>query len=671
LLGLGGRAFPLCPNRLLGAAQKFPDSVETCRFLQRIRSAERRRCAGYLDFRVSRFGVRVMERFRFPNSAGMTMRANQSRSDPIPFHLVLIKPTHYDDDGYPIRWVKAAIPSNTLACLNGLAEDASRRQVLGPEVAVRLQIYDETNQRVIPDRIIRKVRKEGGRALIGLVGVQSNQFPRAVDLARPFLSAGLPVCIGGFHVSGCIAMLPEMPPEMRAAQALGISFFAGEAEHGRIDQVMRDAWAGTLRPLYNFMDELPSLEGEPAPVMPARHIRRVSGALSSLDLGRGCPYQCSFCTIINVQGRKSRFRTPDDLERAIRENYAKGIRRFFITDDNFARNSHWESLFDRMIQLRVGEGLALGFTIQVDTLCHQLPHFIEKAAEAGVRRVFIGLENINPDNLIASKKHQNKITEYRLMLQKWREHGAITCAGYIIGFPRDTKASVLRDIEIIKEELAIDILELFYLTPLPGSEDHKVLWKDGVWMDPDLNKYDLYHRVIHHPRMSDEDWEDTYRTAWESFYSPDHIRTVLRRAAANPRGRPHTTLTTLLWFKLMTMFESVHPLEGGAFRRKSRRDRRHGQKLESPIVFYPRYLGESTVKLLRYWSVYRRCKTILKEVLAAPDQSTYTDVSITPPREEEFDSLDLYNATSGGTAALARKRRDDVLRTRLASTKNR
>jgi hypothetical protein len=70
------------------------------------------------------------------------------------FHLVLIKSTHYDDDGYPIQWVKAAIPSNTLACLNGLAEDASRRQVLGPNVAIRVHTYDETNRRVRPDRLV-------------------------------------------------------------------------------------------------------------------------------------------------------------------------------------------------------------------------------------------------------------------------------------------------------------------------------------------------------------------------------------------------------------------------------------------------------------------------------------------------------------------------------------
>src|ERR1043165_1864171 len=151
--------------------------------------------------------------------------AQVSDGRPAVFHFVMIKPTHYDDDGYPIQWFRSAIPSNTLACLNGLAEDARQRVVLGPDVDIRLHTFDETNRRVKPSSILRMIRKQGGKALIALVGVQSNQFPRAVDLARPFLSAHLPVCIGGFHISGCIAMLSEMPEEMRAAQALGVSFF--------------------------------------------------------------------------------------------------------------------------------------------------------------------------------------------------------------------------------------------------------------------------------------------------------------------------------------------------------------------------------------------------------------------------------------------------------------
>ena len=580
------------------------------------------------------------------------------------FHLVLIKPTHYDDDGYPIQWYRSAIPSNTLACLNGLAEDARRREVLGATVELRLDTYDETNRRVRPDRIIRRIRRDGGRALIGLVGVQSNQFPRAVDLARQFLAAGLPVCIGGFHVSGCIAMLPEMPPELRKAQAMGISLFAGEAEGGRLDEVLRDAWNGALKPLYNYMDDLPALDGEPAPILPKNIVRRTSGSLSSIDLGRGCPYQCSFCTIINVQGRKSRYRSPDDLERCVRDNCARGIKRFFVTDDNFSRNRNWEALFDRMIELRE-EGLDIGFTIQVDTLCHRIPGFIEKASQAGVRRVFIGLENINPDNLLGAKKHQNKITEYRTMLQQWHAAGAITYAGYIIGFPGDIKESILRDVEIIKRELPLDVLEFFMMTPLPGSEDHKKLWEEGAWMDGDLNKYDLDHVVAHHPKMSAAEWDEAYRAAWASFYSGDHVRTILRRIAANPRGRTGTTLSTLLWFRLMVAFEDVHPLEGGGLRRKSRRDRRFGLKRKSRLVFYPRYFAETAVKAWRYAALYRRWRAIHKEVLAAPDRHRYADLATAPPRDDELDTLDLYHATNGGEAALARKRRDDALRDRL------
>lgn len=591
------------------------------------------------------------------------MASPKTGSDPAIFHFVMVKPSHYDDDGYPIQWFRSAIPSNTLACLNALAEDASRREVLGAGVEIRLHTYDETNRRVKPDQIIRMIAQEGGRALVGLVGVQSNQFPRAVDLAKPFLAAGLPVCIGGFHVSGCIAMLPELPADIKAAQDMGIAFFAGEAEERRLDHVLRDAFNGELKPLYNYMNDLPALAGEPTPFLPRKHVSRTSGSLSSIDLGRGCPYQCSFCTIINVQGRKSRIRSADDLEHIVRENYAEGIKRFFITDDNFARNKDWEPLFDRMIDMRC-EGMNIGFTIQVDTLCHKIPNFIEKAAKAGVRRVFIGLENINPDNLIAAKKRQNKITEYREMLQKWRNHGAITYAGYILGFPADTKESIARDIEIIKRELPVDILEFFFLTPLPGSEDHKILNAKGIWMDPDMNKYDLNHRVSHHGKMSDLDWEEAYRAAWHAFYTPEHINTILRRTCACPVGRPGTTLSTILWFYLMILFEGVHPLEGGALRLKFRRDRRSGMKLENPIAFYVRYWGGTARKVWQYARVYLRTKAMLDAALKAPDRWSYSDLAIAPPEADEFEALDLYHETTGGEAALARKYRDDGIRAR-------
>ena len=243
-----------------------------------------------------------------------------------------------------------------------------------------------------------------------------------------------------------------------------------------MDGILQAAANGTLQPIYNYLKDLPALESEPTPILPAKHLRRTIQSFGSFDAGRGCPYQCSFCVIINVQGRKSRGRSADDVERALREHYAHGIRHFLITDDNFARHKDWEAIFDRIALLRERDKLKIRLMIQADVLCHKIPRFIEKAGRAGCDRVFIGLESINPANLIAAKKRQNKITEYRQMLLDWKKVGAIITAGYIIGFPFDTPESVRQDVEIIKKELPVDILGFTLLTPLPGSEDHKVLY---------------------------------------------------------------------------------------------------------------------------------------------------------------------------------------------------
>src|SRR5439155_13348341 len=285
-------------------------------------------------------------------------------------------------------------------------------------------------------------------------------------------------------VSGTMAMLDERDPDVQKALDMGVSVFAGEAE-GRLEQVLKDAYYADLQPVYNFMHDLPDLEGAATPLLPAERVYLTAGATTSFDAGRGCPIACSFCTIINVQGRKSRRRSPDDIEKIVRANVAQGLHSFFITDDNFARNKDWEIILDRLIRLREVAKLKISFIIQVDTLCHRLPNFIEKSARAGVKRVFIGLENINPESLIGAQKRQNKITEYRKMLLAWKTARVLTYCGYILGFPGDTRESILRDIRIIQKELPVDLLEFFYLTPLPGSEDHKKLHEAGVWMDPD------------------------------------------------------------------------------------------------------------------------------------------------------------------------------------------
>ncbi len=575
------------------------------------------------------------------------------------FQLVLIKNSHYDDDGYVIQWWRSSIPSNSLACVYTLAHDAAERRVLGPDVEIDITAVDETNTRIRIKDIIALIKKHDGFGMVGLVGVQSNQFPRALDVARPLRAAGVPVVIGGFHVSGLLAMLPEKPQDLEDALAMGCTLFAGEAE-GRIDQILRDAATRTLKPIYNFMNDLPSLESAPAPYLPPDTVRRVFDNHASFDAGRGCPFQCSFCTIINVQGRKSRRRTPDDIEQLIKRHWAEGIRRFFITDDNFARNKDWEPIFDRLIKIREQDKIDLRLIIQVDTACHKIPNFIEKAARAGVTRVYIGLENINPENLLAAKKRQNKITDYRKMLLAWKNAGVLIYAGFIMGFPGDTPETMLRDVEIIKKELPLDILEFMYLTPLPGSEDHKVLWQKGVWMDPDMNKYDLEHVTTGHPKMTREAWEKAYQAAWDAYYTPEHKMTILRRAAATGMGMSRL-LAVLFAFSAAFPVENLHPLQSGAFRLKYRLDRRPGFPIEPVWKFYPKYFWEIVSKHARLVKHWVELDLMRRKAVREQKIKPYTDLALTPVTEEENDTLEMFTHNEAARNEVAHIRKVDAL----------
>ena len=466
---------------------------------------------------------------------------------------------------YVIQWMRAYIPSNTLAVLYTLARDSGARGVLGSDTEIDITVVDEINARIKIGDLLAKLRAHGGYGLVALTGVQSNQYPRALDIARPFRAAGVPVVIGGFHVSGVLAMLPELRPNSKRRPSSASACSPARLE-GRMDMLLQDAATGTMKPVYNYLKELPSLESEPTPILPIEHLRKTIQQVATFDAGRGCPFQCSFCTIINVQGKKSRRRSADDVEKTIREHWAQGIKNFFITDDNFGRNKDWEPIFDRIIALRERENMNVKLMIQVDKLCHKIPNFIDKAVRAGTNRALIGMESINAANLLAANKRRNKITEYRKMLLAWKKAGTITVAGYILGFPFDTPESIREDLKIIQKELPLDFLEFFCLTPLPGSQDHQTLYRKGEWMHEDLNVYDGEHAAQLHPKMSREEWEAIYREAWTTLYTREHLETVMRRAAATDCSQ--SRLVGLMFLSRTSVpIENAHPLQGGILRR--------------------------------------------------------------------------------------------------------
>ena len=574
------------------------------------------------------------------------------------FHFVIIKPSHYDDNGYVIQWARSWIPSNTLATLYGLAMDCAERQILGEDVEIVLNSYDETNTRINMNKITAMINESGGNGLVGIVGVQTNQYPRALDIARQFREKNIQVCIGGFHVSGCLAMLPDITPDLQEAIDLGICLYAGEAE-GRLDMLLQTAYRKELLSVYNFMTDLPELADTPVPYLPAKHLRGTASALTSFDAGRGCPFLCSFCTIINVQGRKSRHRSADDVEQIIRANSKQGIDNFFISDDNFSRNVIWEAIFDRLIKLREEEGFEFELAIQVDTMCHKIPGFIEKAGRAGTGRVFIGLENINPRALTGAGKGQNRITEYRAMMQAWQKIGVTSFAGYILGFPGDSPDSITRDIAIIQQELPIDLLEFFILTPLPGSADHKQLFENDVTMEADLNSYDTEHVCTAHDIMSDVEWLDIYKKAWELYYTPEHVETLIRRAKA--RGsRTSSMMNKLLLFSACVRLEKIHPLQGGFIRRRYRNDRRHGLPRENLISFYGHNLWHNISVYSKLVLLYMQYFIICKRV--EWDSTPYTDLAIKSMHNNRLEYLHIFTETSGGMNTLVTAKRKAAAR---------
>ena len=204
------------------------------------------------------------------------------------FLVELIKPSHYDDQGYIIQWWRGFVPSNSLSCLYGLALDVRERRALGEDVDIEIEVRDETNVYIPVKKIIRRFAEAGNCGLVCLVGVQTNQFARAVDIARELRAAGIQVAIGGFHVSGCLAMLPELTPELKEALELGITLFAGEAE-GRLEEIFRAAYENRLQPIYNFMKDMPDLGNRPLPFLPERYVARYAGSLDASTRAAAAP----------------------------------------------------------------------------------------------------------------------------------------------------------------------------------------------------------------------------------------------------------------------------------------------------------------------------------------------------------------------------------------------
>jgi len=532
--------------------------------------------------------------------------------------VILIKPTHYDDDGFPYCFARGVLPSNTLAVVGDLVEQALMR--VAPEgVSSRVHTFDESTRRGMRGHRALwrspQLWKEGVKVVVGLVGVQSSQFPRACDLILRWQEKGAVCMIGGAHVSGTVATMLDgisdndrrdvpcpavMPPEIDALMRCGVVVFEGEAEaqadgSSVLQEMLRDILCGRQERLYR--GGRPDITDVPLPRYSPEHIYGYATSVDTLGDGRGCPHKCSFCCVINFQGRKIRSRDPRTIVARVKEICSrKGKARLFLVDDNVGRNPRRDQLFAGLGDLR-RQGCDLSFMVQVDLESLGRPGFIEKLAEAGCGHAFVGIESLNDGNLEATRKRHNRTVDCEAVWARCHERGITVHASYMIGMPHDTRQSVRQEIDQLFK-LGADVMSLYICQPIPGSEDYARLYCAGGLREVDLNAFDGAHPVVDHPSMSRKELADLFRSSWTQFYRVPNMVTALKRFR-NKEDRKRL-LCLYMWCRWAMRTEKTHAMIAGLYRIRSYSERRP----ISPRLSYLRYLWQEIWRHLRYLGLF-------------------------------------------------------------------
>jgi hypothetical protein len=565
--------------------------------------------------------------------------------------VTLIRPTNYTDDGYPIKTRIGVIRSNTLTQVGTLVKDLANEPYL-KGISLKIRTIDEAIEWVPFKEIVRDSKRSQVKSIVMLVGVQSNQFPRAVDIASKFRPHGISVLIGGFHVSGMLAMI-GVTAELRQAMSMGITLVAGEVEGGRLSAIVEDVLKERAQPLYNLLNPTPSLLNVPIPHITKDEFENFSSRFTTIDTGRGCVFNCDFCTIINVQGRTMRYRDPEQVVEFVRRSYREAaVSHSFFTDDNTARNPKWRELFSGLIRMREEENIPFTFMMQSDLAARKMPggDYFELAARAGCNQVFFGVESVNRDNLRSQDKYHNQVNEYKDLLDHCHSLG-ITChAGYILGLPFDTPASLKEDIAEL-QRMTFDSASFYILAPLPGSKDHQRWWQEKRWMHEDFNTYDSAHVAVKPERMSCDELMEAYQHAWEQFYSTDHMVNVLKRWK-HDHFSYRERLSFFAWYLYASRIERLNPMNCGFWTVRRRNDRRSGFPEEALVPFW---LNRMKVLTYRVWGLVRLFFQLEEVWLRSRKKSKIEEALCEFVSKTKHDITDWRDLSTGELAAFYAK----------------
>lgn len=342
------------------------------------------------------------------------------------------------------------------------------------------------------------------------ITVDSYSARRAYQLADAFRARGVPVALGGMHVT----LLPD------EAAAHADTLVLGDAD-SLWPRLLEDLRTGALQPRYTA-----PAAGAPSGLFPRRELFEGKAYLpfSLIQFSRGCTFHCSYCSVAAYYQRRHHCR---EVAEVVREIESSGRRQFLFVDDNIALNrSKALELFRALKPLKIRWASQAGIDVADD------PALLEAMAESGCVGNLIGFESIDPEALRWMDKSNNLRSQdkYRQVLERLASFGFQTWASFIIGNDCDTPASIRETVEYaIESRFTLAFFHLFM--PYPGTRlyeqlaaEGRLLYDGAWWTHPDFG----YNRAAFRPKhMSPDELGELAEWANRRFYS---LPSILRRS---------------------------------------------------------------------------------------------------------------------------------------------